>query len=151
MLAAELVTRLKAKGWSIGTVESITCGRLVAEIGNVAGASSVLVGGLVTYQNRIKHQIAKVPLNEVELGVVREETALTMARNGQKILAVDVCLSTTGNAGPTTLENHPVGFGYIAIAYGPNTEVRQVQFTGTRSEIIQEFVDAALALALEKI
>ena len=52
--AASFVALLKEKKLTIGSCESFTAGAFCAAIADVAGASAVLKGGLVTYATQEK-------------------------------------------------------------------------------------------------
>ena len=115
----ELVALLKKKALRIGSCESLTAGLFSAKIAEVPGASSVLQGALVTYQNEIKERIAHVEASIIETyGVISEECAIAMAKHTKDILQCDLCVSFTGNAGPSTMEGKAAGLVYCAIA-GP--------------------------------
>lgn len=115
-----LVEALKKKHLSIASCESLTAGLFAASIAEISGASSVLKGALVTYQNDIKERIAHVDEHLIDTyGVVSRECASAMAENTRRIMEADICVSFTGNAGPTAMEGKPAGLVYCAIA-GPH-------------------------------
>ena len=59
-----------------------------------------------------------------------------MARKGQDVLGVDVCVSITGNAGPTVEPGGmPVGRAYIGIAKNDQKYVFEVNLRGNRNKI----------------
>ena len=64
------------------------------------------------------------------------KVAQEMAMNGQKLLNVDICLSITGNAGPTVEKgNKQVGEAYIGICFKGVTAVASFLFKGDRNQI----------------
>jgi nicotinamide mononucleotide (NMN) deamidase PncC len=70
-----------------------------------------------------------------------------MAENGLRILDVDVCISLTGNAGPSALEGKPVGLVYIGLSIKERTTiVQKYKFQGNRQEIRDQAVQAAIDL-----
>jgi len=107
---------LKTKGKTIGTVESLTSGLLAQQITSISGASDYFMGSLLTYSNDLKHRLCDVSIDAIlSEGAVSEKVAMEMAENGAKKLGVDVCISTTGIAGPNggTVDK-PVGLvGWI--------------------------------------
>lgn len=132
----ELIDALKEKGYTIGSIESLTAGAFVSSIANVPGASSVLKGGLVTYVSELKTKLADVDAELInKYGVVSAEVAKAMAIGGQRKLGTDVAISFTGNAGPTALEGKPVGKVYIGIAIKDEIFVDELLFVGSRNEI----------------
>ncbi|WP_069097020.1 Hsp33 family molecular chaperone HslO [Mesomycoplasma ovipneumoniae] len=123
------------KPFSIATVESLTGGALAAEIVKKPGASKFFAGGLVCYQNEIKEKIGIDTKN----GVTNAKTALKMAKYGLDFFQTKYAIALTGNAGPT-VQDGKLGQVFIAI----NDEVWELNFTGSRSEIIQASLDFAV-------
>ena len=58
--------------------------------------------------------------------------------HGKFLLDSDYCISFTGNAGPTPMENKPVGLIYIGVSAYNYTQVFQYRLNGTREEIISQ-------------
>jgi nicotinamide-nucleotide amidase len=92
----------RSKKMTLGTVESCTGGMLAAQIVAVPGSSDYFQGGFLTYSNELKNRILDISLDDLnEFGAVSEKVVEVMAVNGRKKLGVDVCISTSGIAGPT--------------------------------------------------
>lgn len=145
---SKLVHELKERKLTIGSVESLTAGLFCSKIAEIPGASAVLRGGLVTYASELKTVLANVDKNLIEIkGVVSEEVAKAMAVGGKEKLNVDICVSFTGNAGPTVLDNKKVGEVYMGIAFDDKINVFHHIFIGDRNEI-RNF---AVQFACEKI
>lgn len=137
---------LKEKRKTIGTVESLTSGLLAQQITSISGASDYFMGSLLTYSNDLKHRLCDVSIDSIlSEGVVSEKVALEMAENGAKKLGVDVCISTTGIAGPQggTLEK-PVGLVWVGLCISGKTIARKFQFGDNRERNIQMTVLSAL-------
>lgn len=135
--AKHLLDVLIEKGLTLGSVESLTGGKFSSAITSVAGSSKTFKGTLVTYTPEEKHNLADVSLTTIEnYGVVSEQTAIEMARGGKKRLNVDVCVSVTGNAGPTSdVDNKPVGEVHIAVAFNNKITYAKFSLNGTREYI----------------
>lgn len=145
---AKLVHELKGRKLTIGSVESLTAGLFCSKVAEIPGASAVLRGGLVTYASELKTVLANVDKNLIETkGVVSEEVARAMAVGGKKKLNVDICVSFTGNAGPTVLDNKKVGEVYMGIEFNDKINVFHHIFAGDRNEIR----NCAVQFACEKI
>jgi len=129
---------LKSKNLSIGTVESCTCGKLASYITEVSGASAYFMGSLLTYSNDLKQRLANVSEESLnQFGAVSEQVAIEMAEGGRLKLGVDVCVSTTGVAGPTGGSNEkPVGMVWVAISTCNQTITRKFQFSQHRERNI---------------
>ena len=131
---------------SIGTVESCTAGLLAQQLTSISGASDYFEGSILSYSNELKIKLGNVNEKLIqENGAVSEEVARSMAEEGRKILGVDICISTTGIAGPTggTAEK-PVGLIWIAIATKEKTFVKSFHFGDNRDRNQQMMVATAL-------
>lgn len=150
-LAPQVVRQFTEKGMTLGTAESLTAGLIAAMVADVSGASAVLMGGVVSYDPRVKHEVLGVSQEVIDtVGVVSEACALQMADGARKLLKVDVALSATGVAGPTggTAEN-PVGTVWLGVSTAEGTIARRFQFDGDRQSVRRQTVETALRLALD--
>ena len=116
-LAHKIVKELTKKKLTISFAESCTGGMLSSKITSVSGSSKVFNLGLITYSNKTKIDILKVPKKIiVKHGAVSQECCLSMVKNLSKISKANISVSITGIAGPnggTKLK--PVGLVYIGI------------------------------------
>ena len=153
VLAEEVVMMLKAGQMTVTTVESCTGGLLSGTLVDVAGVSDVFNQAFVTYANEAKHSLVGVNQETLDsYGAVSEETAREMAEGGAKAAKADACLSVTGIAGPDggTAEK-PVGLVYIGCHVNGNTVVERNVFSGTRREVREQSVLAALKLLKKQL
>ena len=136
------------KNLTIGTVESCTAGMLASQISSIPGASAYYEGALLTYSYKIKSRLANVSAELIQKeGAVSEPVAIQMAENGRDILGADICISTTGIAGPGGgTETKPVGMVWIAIATKEGTTTKKMQFSKHRERNIKMTVLSALNL-----
>jgi PncC family amidohydrolase len=136
---------------TIGTVESATGGRVADKITNVAGSSDYFIGAVVSYSNNVKSDMAGVREETVLLhGAVSAEVACEMATGGKKALKVDICVSTTGIAGPGgATADKPVGLFYIGLSSASGVTANRYIFSGNREQIKRKAADIALALVEE--
>tara|TARA_B100000795_G_C22519543_1_gene330849 strand:- start:89 stop:559 length:471 start_codon:yes stop_codon:yes gene_type:complete len=116
-LAIKLVKKLKQEKLKLSFAESCTGGMLSSTITSVSGSSKVFNLGLITYSNKTKIDILKVPKKIIQkYGAVSNECCLSMVKKLYKISRSNVSVSITGVAGPnggTKLK--PVGLVYIGI------------------------------------
>lgn len=144
----ELAALLKERNISISSVESFTVGGFASMIGSISGISQVYRGSLVSYQTCIKRDVLKIDEKVIDTyGVVSNEVAGLMAIQGQKMFSSDLCVSFTGNAGPTAMEGKPVGLIYIGVAYLDNIYTYCFELSGSRDDIKKQ----AILLGIEKI
>ena len=152
MSSEEINKLFREHGLTLGSVESFTGGLFAKEITRVAGASHFYKGGLVTYATEEKNRLLGISYEDIDqYGVVSEQIAEQMAKNGQQLLNVDVCVSFTGNAGPEAMEGKKVGEIYIGIAYLDKVAVYPFLLKGDRETIQKEGVYNALAILEKKI
>jgi nicotinamide-nucleotide amidase len=137
---------LKDRNLKIGTVESCTSGLLANQIVSVSGASEYFEGSLLTYSYDIKESLLDIKKETLLTnGAVSEIIAQEMALGGLKKLGVDVCISTTGIAGPLGgTEDKPVGLVWIGIATKNQVKAKRFQFGDNRERNIQMTVLSAL-------
>lgn len=137
MEISEIFKKLEEKGLTFGSIESMTGGLFATTITNVSGASKVYKGSIITYTSEEKINIVGVNKETIDKETaVSSKVAQEMAMNGQKLLNVDICLSITGNAGPTVEKgNKQVGEAYIGICFKGVTAVASFLFKGDRNQI----------------
>ena len=139
--------------FSLSTVESVTGGKLSSTIIKKSGASNFFKGSLVTYSTESKKNILQINKDLLNnFSPVSKEISLEMVKSGKKILDTDYCISTTGNAGPSTNDNYSkVGQIFISIATPKKLITEELYLTGPRKEIIEIIVEKSLKLLLENL
>lgn len=151
-LAAELLNISKERGFTVATVESCTGGLVCGALTTIAGSSSMVLGGLITYANEAKAALAGVPLTLLGAhGAVSEPVARAMAEGGRESLGATFAVSVTGVAGPDggSVEK-PVGLVHFACAGPSGTRHRERRFGElSRDEIRRLSVIEALDLLRE--
>jgi nicotinamide-nucleotide amidase len=144
---------LKERNQTICTAESLTGGRIAANLVEVPGASAYFKGSLVVYTAALKQSLLNIPKELIEKhSVVSQEVALQMAINVRELLQTDYAVSVTGNAGPTTDANDKsVGLVYIAVASKRGEETHEFNFGQPREKVIKRTVNKALELLSKEI
>lgn len=152
-LAEEVVKMLKSAGMTVTTVESCTGGLISATLVDVSGASAVLNQAYVTYANEAKQTMVGVKTETLEAyGAVSEQTAREMAEGGAKAAKADAALAVTGIAGPDGgSAEKPVGLVYIGCCVKGKTVVERNVFKGSRREVREQSVMAALELLKKQL
>lgn len=138
---------------SLSTVESVTGGKLSNSIIKKAGASKFFKGSLVTYSIESKINILQIDKDLIyKFSPVSKEISYEMVKSGKKILNTDYCISTTGNAGPSTNDDFSkVGQIFISIATPHKIITEQLSLNGSREEIIEIIVEKSHKLLLENL
>lgn len=152
-LAEQLVRLLKLRDKKISVAESFTGGGIAKALTSVSGASAVYFEGLNTYNEQSK--IKRLGVSEYTLktfGAVSEQTAYEMAAGLMATGDCDICIATTGLAGPNTDNSMlPVGLCYIAVGTWERIFVYRYKFDGTREEITETAINYALFLAYKQL
>lgn len=153
---AGLIAELAARGLTVAVAESLTGGQLTAELTRPAGASAVVVGGIVVYATELKHTMVGVDQGLLaEHGPVHPEVADQLARGIRSRLAVagraaDIGIATTGVAGPDPQGGRPPGTVFVGLSMGDRSRVLSLNLDGDRASIrarvVQECIAALIAL-----
>lgn len=149
-LAHELYTDLKSRNLRVSTAESCTGGRLADALVSVEGISEVYPGGFVTYSDEAKARDLSVSRQALTLHTaVSAEVSRQMAMGLHMKTGADLCLTTTGMAGPTGgTPSCPVGTVYISAYYKGRVVTRHFVFKGNREAVRNQAVKEALLLGL---
>ena len=138
-LANKVVQKLIKKKLRVSFVESCTGGLLSSSITSISGSSKVFNLGLVTYSNKAKTDILKVPKKIISrYGAVSKECCFSMVKNLSTISSANISVSITGIAGPkggTKLK--PVGLVYIGIKKGNKVSIKEKRFKSKKRNTIQ--------------
>jgi nicotinamide-nucleotide amidase len=129
--------RLREQDLTLAVAESCTGGLICHRLTNVPGSSDYFMGGVVTYSNRAKMDLLRVPEDTLEKnGAVSETTAKAMALGVKEVFHTPLGLAVTGIAGPTggSLDK-PVGTVWIGLATESGVAAKSYRFHGSREEI----------------
>ncbi len=148
-----VIEKLRERGLLLATAESCTGGLCAKRLTDVAGASQVFCGGVVSYTNDVKMRLLGVKEETLaQFGAVSGETAREMAEGARKATGADVAVSVTGVAGPSSDEmGNVVGTVFIAFSSEQETVSEKLQLSGDREKIREQSVNAMLWLAMRKI
>ena len=125
---------LKEKGLFFAAAESCTGGDIALRITEIPGASTVFLGGCVTYTNEAKARLLGIdPALIEENGAVSYPVAKAMAERVRSITGADIGVGVTGLAGPDGDGVHPVGTVFVSVAVEGETFVRQLSLGEKRT------------------
>ena len=143
-----IAQKLGAHNWTIATAESCTGGLIGDTLTNRPGSSDYFIGGILSYDNRIKRDVLHVPEAILATaGAVSEACARAMARGVRVALGVDVGISATGIAGPGGGNNEkPVGLVYLGISTPELDRVERFVWLHDRIGNKRASADAALCM-----
>lgn len=153
LLCYDVLSALRAKGFTLVTAESLTGGGIGATLTAVPGASNVFKGGVISYMDQIKEDVLGVSRGILErYGAVSPWTASAMASGVRKLFKADIAVSVTGLAGPGgDAFGHEVGTVFIGLDCPSKSLVKEYHFKGNREEIRNQTVSAALQLILDNV
>jgi len=139
-LANKLVQRLIKKKLKISFAESCTGGMLSSTVTSISGSSKVFDMSFITYSNKAKMSILKVPKKIItKHGAVSKECCLSMVKNLSKISKANISVSITGIAGPNGgTKSKPVGLVYIGIKKGNKIIIKENLFKNTNRISVQK-------------
>tara|TARA_B100000787_G_scaffold114004_1_gene84940 strand:+ start:114 stop:584 length:471 start_codon:yes stop_codon:yes gene_type:complete len=152
-LTNKIVKKLIKKKLKISFVESCTGGMLSSKITSVSGSSKVFNLGLVTYSDKVKIDILKVPKKIIaKYGAVSKECCLSMVKNLSIISKANISVSITGIAGPNGgTKSKPVGLVYIGIKKGNKIVIKENLFKNKNRISIQKATVIAGLKIINKI
>jgi len=144
-----IVEFLNSKGLTISCAESFTGGEFSSYITSFSNASKCFKGGLVCYSSEIKQNILGVDKDIIlNFGTISRECCQAMVDNCLDKFKSDIAVSFTGNAGPNSSEDKPVGLIYIGLKYKDKNIVNELHLTGTREEIRIQAIKLVVELIL---
>ena len=148
--AEKLVKVLTEKKMTCATAESCTGGGVGFAITAVSGSSAVFWGGIISYDNSVKHGVLGVPEEVLAMkGAVSSECAAAMAEGARRRLNTDLAVSITGIAGPDGgSAEKPVGLVWFGLASKAGTTTEKKMFSGDREAVRSAAIEHALQLLL---
>lgn len=142
-LEGVVIALCRERGWSLATAESLTAGMVASRLASVPGASAVLVGGVVSYATALKRNMLGVTAERV----VSPECAAQMAAGVAEVSGANVALSTTGVAGPDSLEGEAPGTVFVGVHLPDlGTIAAELRLPGDRERVREYTVISALDL-----
>jgi nicotinamide-nucleotide amidase len=133
---------------TIAVAESCTGGMLGERITQAPGSSAYFLGGFLTYSSAAKHSLLGIAEGAHP---VSEATAKAMAEAARERLGSTWGIGVTGEAGPESATDAPVGTVFIGIAGPDGTHVRRFQFVGDRGRVRTMAVQNSLDLLRGRI
>lgn len=144
---------LEEKKLTLTVAESCTGGFLSHLFTQHSGASSVFLGGAVTYSNELKIKILDVQENTLQtFGAVSEETVIEMANGASRNFSSDYAIAISGIAGPGGgTETKPVGTVWVAVSGKTRTITHKYSFSGRRTQNIERAAINSIVLLLKLV
>jgi nicotinamide-nucleotide amidase len=150
-LSESVLSACREARLKLATAESCTGGLVAAALTDIAGSSTVVERGFVTYSNRAKMELLGVPAAMIAARSAVSRWPLPWYRGSRA--PVDLAVSITGIAGPGgATPGKPVGLVYFGIARkGGTARVERHTFHGDRAAVRWAATERALELLLEAV
>jgi len=150
MINKKIINKLIKNKITISVAESCTGGMIASEITSVPNSSNIFNLGLVAYSNQSKEKLLKIKKQNLKkYGAVSSQICKDMIENLFKISKTDICISTTGIAGPSGGSKlKPVGLVYIGIKFKKISKIYMYNFNKKleRNKIQKKTVNTAFNL-----
>ena len=136
---------------TLSLAESCTGGYLAHLFTSLPGASSVFMGGAVSYSYEMKERMLGVNHETLlQTGAVSEETVREMVEGALRNFGTDYAIAVTGIAGPDGgTPEKPVGTVWIAVARKGKTVARKYVFGSKRIQNIERTAITAMGELLK--
>ena len=134
-----LIKYLINKKLSISVAESCTGGLVAALFTSKPGSSKIFKLGIVSYSNKSKVDILKVPKSIIrKYGAVSEQCCKYMLMGISKLSKTKISISVTGIAGPKggTIKK-PIGTVFVGIKLNNNYKIFKFTFKNNGRKYIQ--------------
>lgn len=131
-----------ARDLTVAVAESLTCGRVLSELGRGEAASDWLRGGVVAYATEVKQQVLEVSPGPVVSALCAEQMAAGVAR----VLGADAAVATTGVGGPGAEEGEEPGTVFLGWWLDGRGGSESHSFHGDPTAVVEQTVTAALRL-----
>ncbi len=145
-LAKVVLDELRARSATLAVAESCTGGLLANVLTDIPGASTIFLGGVVSYADDAKVQMLDVPESILEQhGAVSAETAVAMVTGAVERFGSDYAMSVTGLAGPGGgSKDLPVGTVFLGYSSPCGAWSRRLHIHGDRLTVKARAVHGAL-------
>lgn len=144
---------LESRNQTLSVAESCTGGLVSSKLTQIAGISSVFMGGVVSYSNESKTDLLHVPKeNFKKYGAVSKEVVGYMLDGCKERFHTDYSIAISGITGPGGgSPNKPVGTVYIGIL-GPNGKIIEKHFfPGDRVRVMERTFFMAMEMLRKEI
>lgn len=126
---------LKRENLTISTAESLTGGELANMLTDIPGSSLYFRGSQVVYHPEAKLKLGVKRETIEKFGTVSEQCAKELSEGVREYFGSDIGISTTGVAGPDSIEGKPAGLFYIGFSTKNSTEAFEFRFNVGRKNV----------------
>ena len=146
-MEAVVVERLRARGLTLGLVETVSGGLLASRLTATAGAGDVLAGAFVAGRVEALERL----LDLTGSSDVAETTVGAMAEGARRLTGADVGLASAGLLQADEATGRPAGLVLLGVAMPDGTLVREVRLPGDPARIREYGVISLLDLLRRRL
>ncbi|GAA4312273.1 hypothetical protein GCM10023143_21860 [Compostibacter hankyongensis] len=139
---------------SLAFAESATAGRLAYEYSRVPDSGTILKGGLVCYDARVKEEVLGVPVDMIrQYSPESAEVTGALAERLQLFMKPDITVAVTGliTPGGSETASKPVGTIFIHILMGNVSKAVREVFSGSPEQRVLKTADRVAELILNML
>lgn len=139
-LQGHIASLLRRRPRSVAAAESLTGGSVSSRLSAIEGASDWFRGSVIAYAEQVKFDLLGVEPGPV----INPRSARQMATGAARLLGADLAVATTGVGGPGPQEGLSQGTVFIAVAAPEGERVREYQFDGDPTQVVEQATRQAL-------
>lgn len=141
-IVASIAEELQGSSLRVAVAESLTGGKIAAQLAAGEASADWFAGGVVAYQSETKFRVLGVDRGPV----VTASAAVQMARGVASLLGVDLAVAVTGAGGPDPQDGQPVGTVFIGLSDAAGESVQEHHFDGDPEQVVDATTIAALRM-----
>jgi nicotinamide-nucleotide amidase len=146
-LVADIAEQLSEAELTVAVAESLTGGKIAAQLAAGENSATWFCGGVVAYQSEVKFRVLRVDRGPV----VTAKAARQMAAGVRELHGADIAVAVTGAGGPKPQDDQPVGTVFIGLSSSTGEQVEEHHFDGEPERVVAETTLAALRMLLSGI
>lgn len=146
-LVGDIAEQLESTGQTVAVAESLTGGKIAAQLAAGESSADWFCGGVVAYQSEVKFRVLGVDRGPV----VSAKAARQLAAGVRELLGADAAVAVTGAGGPDPQDGQPVGTVFIGYSTVDGERVEEHHFEGDPEHVVAATTVAALRMLLTGI
>jgi len=146
-IVAEIADQVSEKDFTVAIAESLTGGKIAAQLAAGESSADWFCGGVAAYQSEVKFRVLGVDRGPV----VTASAAQQMAAGVRNLMGADAAVAVTGAGGPDPQDGQPVGTVFIGYSDVDGEQFEEHHFEGDPERVVAETTVAALRLLLTGI
>jgi nicotinamide-nucleotide amidase len=146
-LVSDISELLVAAKSTVAVAESLTGGKIAAQLAAGESSADWFCGGVIAYQSEVKFRVLGVDRGPVVTATAAEQMAVGV----RDLHGADFAVAVTGAGGPESQDGQPVGTVFIAFTGASGALVEEHHFDGDPEEVVAQTTVAALRMLVAGI